>query len=114
MATFCRCQRCSRTVVRSTGSLLRKITFGALFLTTLPYAWTVFVLGPGLLGTLPIVVALALAINAAFADWAFPRPLCPHCGASLEHAPEASGASVDEATEATARGTRARPSAPLP
>ena len=64
MVTLCRCARCARVVKKDTGSVLRKVVFCALFLTTLPYAWLLFVAGPGVAGVLPIVIALGLSINA--------------------------------------------------
>jgi hypothetical protein len=106
MATLCRCERCSRVVERRKGSILRKLTFVALFATTLPYAWLLFVAGPGLLGVLPIVVGIGLSIEPVFGKWAFPRPLCEHCGASLEHAP-----AIDRKESSLTRAERS-PAAP--
>ena len=87
MAELCRCQRCARIVTRNKGSFLRKVAFVSMYGATLPYAWMLFVAGPGVVGVLPIVIAMGLGINAGFSDWAFPSPRCVHCRASLEHAP---------------------------
>jgi len=105
MVSLCRCARCARVVRKDSGSMLRKMLFCALFLTTLPYAWLLFVAGPGVAGVLPIVIALGLSISAALKDWAFPRPRCQHCRASLEDQPDLPPGSVlhDEAAFAVVR-----------
>lgn len=97
MAELCRCERCSKPVRRSYGAIWKKAVFVLLYTTLLPYAWLLFVAGPGLLGVIPFVVPLGLSIGMLFRDWAFPRPLCPACGASLEYAPALRGLSVTEA-----------------
>lgn len=74
-------------MVRDDGALWKKCVFVALYATTLPYAWLLFVAGPGVVGVIPIVWALGFSINAVFKDWAWPAQLCAHCGASLEWAP---------------------------
>lgn len=74
-------------VHRSSGSLGRRFVYVALYGITLPYAWLLFVAGPGVVGVLPIVIGLGLSVDMLLRDWAFPRALCSHCGASLEHAP---------------------------
>ncbi|MFO0612490.1 MAG: hypothetical protein U0414_07875 [Polyangiaceae bacterium] len=58
-----------------------------MFAATLPVGWLLFVAGPGIVGVLPIVMAIGLSISAGFHDWAFPVPDCPHCGAYTEWAP---------------------------
>lgn len=63
--------------------------FVTLYAIMLPYAWLLFVAGPGVVGVLPIVIGLGFSVDMMLRDWAFPRPLCEHCGASLEHAPAA-------------------------
>jgi hypothetical protein len=102
MATRCRCERCLRVVDRSTAKVHRKLVYAALYATTLPYAWTLFVLGPGIFGVVPIVAALGLSVDAEFRDWDFPEPTCPHCGDSTEWAPV-----VAATAPAPARGRRA-------
>lgn len=62
-----------------------------MFTLTLPYAWLLFVAGPGVVGVLPIVIAMGCGISAGFGDWAFPVPDCPHCGAYTEWAPRVDG-----------------------
>lgn len=87
MAVLCTCERCSRVVPRKGFSVFRCAVFVGAFAATLPYAWLLFVAGPGVVGVLPVVMAIGFGISAGLRDWAFPTPLCPHCGASLEHAP---------------------------
>lgn len=87
MGTMCQCERCKRVVARESGALWKKCVFVALFTTTLPYAWLLFVAGPGVVGVIPIVWALGWSIGAVFKDWAWPPQLCGHCGATLEWAP---------------------------
>jgi hypothetical protein len=89
MAVTCTCERCGRLAKRNSVSIFRSLVFVSLFATTLPYAWLLFVAGPGVVGVLPIVMAIGFSIIALFRDWAFPQQLCAHCGASLEHAPVA-------------------------
>lgn len=97
MAELCRCERCSKSVRRSNGAIWKKAVFVMLYATLLPYAWLLFVAGPGLLGVIPFVVPLGLSIGMLFGEWAFPRALCPACGASLEYAPVIQGRSVPDA-----------------
>ena len=67
MSKLCRCERCSSVVARSKGPLHRKIVFVALYGLTLPFAWLLFVAGPGVVGALPIVMAIGTGPqNAAF------------------------------------------------
>ena len=89
MSKHCRCERCSSVVVRSRGPIHRKIIYFALYGLTLPYAWLLFVAGPGVVGVLPIVLGIGLGISGGLSDWAFPDPNCSRCGAALEWAPEA-------------------------
>jgi hypothetical protein len=79
--------RCSRVVEKKTVSVARKVVMVALFALTLPYAWLLFVAGPGVVGVLPIVIAMGFGITSGLEGWVNPIPLCSHCGASLEHAP---------------------------
>jgi hypothetical protein len=97
MISLCRCARCARVVQKDTGSLWRKLVFFSLFLSTLPYGWLLFVAGPGVAGVLPIVIALGMSIDAACRDWAFPRPRCRHCRASLVDQPDIVRRSVSPA-----------------
>lgn len=94
MAVMCNCERCGRLVKRDSISVFRSIVFVSLFATMAPYAWLLFVAGPGVIGVLPFVMAIGFSVIAGFRDWAFPQPLCEHCGASLEHAPVAENAEV--------------------
>ena len=87
MGKLCRCERCSRVVERKSTSAVRATVYVAAYGVPLPYAWLLFVAGPGVAGVAPIVFALGLSVDMVLRDWAFPRPLCQHCGASLEHAP---------------------------
>lgn len=87
MAKLCRCERCSRVVERKVGSALRQVVVVGAFASTLPYAWLLFVAGPGVVGVLPIVMAMGFGITSGLGEWASRTPLCKHCGASLEHAP---------------------------
>lgn len=90
MGELCRCERCSRVVERTRASALRKVVVVAAFVTTLPYAWLLFVAGPGVVGVLPIVMAMGFGITSGLGQWASPMPRCPHCRASLEEAPRVS------------------------
>jgi len=81
-----------------------------MFAATLPYAWLLFVAGPGVVGVLPIVMAIGFSISAGFHDWAFPEPLCRHCKATLVWAPR-----VDEAERASSLfGSGVHPRRPAP
>lgn len=91
MGKLCRCERCSGVVLRESGSILKQFVYASGYAITLPYAWLLFVAGPGVVGVIPIVVALGLSVDMALRDWAFPMPRCEHCGASLEHAPAVDG-----------------------
>lgn len=79
-------------VRRDRGAWWKKAVFVSLFATTLPYAWLLFVAGPGVVGVIPIVWALGFAISAVFREWAWPDPICSACGALLTWAPRASEA----------------------
>ena len=57
------------------------------YAVTLPWAWLLFVAGPGVVGVIPIVLLLGHSVDMSLRDWAFPQPRCERCGASLEHAP---------------------------
>ena len=107
MADWCRCQRCSRVVKRSFGSPLRRVVFVSMFAATLPFAWLLFVAGPGVVGVLPIVIAIGCAISAGFGDWAFPVPDCQHCGAYTEWAPRVEGREARRLEGVRARSTLA-------
>lgn len=63
----------------------------ASYSVTLPFAWTLFVAGPGVLGTIPIVMFLGFSVEMMLRDWVSPRELCLHCGATLEWAPVVAG-----------------------
>lgn len=76
-----------------------------MFAATLPYAWLLFVAGPGVVGVLPIVIAMGCGISAGFHDWAFPVPDCPHCGAYTEWAPRVVGVEARRLEGATAPST---------
>ncbi|NUP06042.1 MAG: hypothetical protein HOW73_08285 [Polyangiaceae bacterium] len=89
MAVICTCERCERLAKRNSISIFRAVVFVSMFSMTLPYAWLLFVAGPGVVFVLPFVFAIGFSILGGFRDWAFPRQLCSHCGASLEHAPVA-------------------------
>lgn len=88
MAAFCRCERCAAICRRDRGGWHRKLIFFSLFAFTLPFAWLLFVAGPGVVGVLPIVIAIGLGISAGLGDWAFRDPRCPTCHATLEWAPQ--------------------------
>lgn len=90
MGKLCECERCSRVVLRESGSMLKQVVYVSAYAITLPYAWLLFVAGPGVVGVIPIVVALGLSVDMVLRDWAFPMPRCAPCGASLEDAPEVS------------------------
>lgn len=92
MANLCRCERCSEVVPHVSGSIFRTVVFVSAYLTMAPYAWLLFVAGPGVVGILPLVWAHGFVADMALRDWAFPRDLCKSCGASLEYAPDVTGA----------------------
>ena len=83
----CQCERCNRVVEKRGRSWFRVAVLIASYSVTLPFAWTLFVAGPGVLGTIPIVMFLGFSVEMMLRDWVSPRELCPHCGATLEWAP---------------------------
>lgn len=64
---------------------------------TLPFAWSLFVAGPGVVGTIPIVIFLGMSMEMMLRDWVSPRQLCPHCGATLEFAPAVAAGRIPNA-----------------
>jgi hypothetical protein len=91
MATLCRCERCSSIVPRSTGSVVAKLVYASAWLSLIPVGSLLFVAGPGVVGIFPMVMFHGFAIDMSLRDWAFPRPLCKECGATLEDAPVVRG-----------------------
>ncbi len=89
MGKLCRCERCSQVVLRRDGSFFRTVVYVGAYAVTLPWAWLLFVAGPGVVGVIPIVLLLGHCADMTLRDWAFPEPRCERCGASLEHAPAA-------------------------
>jgi hypothetical protein len=86
----CECERCHRTVERPRRSVFKVALYVLSYLSTLPFAWLLFVAGPGVAGILPVVMALGFAGEMSLRPWVFPERRCPHCRATLEYATPAS------------------------
>jgi hypothetical protein len=90
----CECERCHRSVDRPRRPVFKVAVYVLSYLATLPFAWLLFVAGPGVLGVLPVVMALGFAGEMSLRPWVFPERRCPYCRATLEHAQPASGGVV--------------------
>ena len=83
----CVCSRCGVVAERRRCSVPKVALYVSAFAIAFPWAWLLFVAGPGVVGVVPAVIWLGFGVDTALRDWAFPRPLCRTCGATLEHAP---------------------------
>jgi uncharacterized protein with PIN domain len=92
----CECERCHRVVERPDRSIVKVTLYVLSYLSTLPFAWLLFVAGPGVVGVIPIVMALGFAGEMSLRPWVFPEQRCPHCKATLEYALALVDASVGE------------------
>ncbi|MFO0550790.1 MAG: hypothetical protein U0271_20520 [Polyangiaceae bacterium] len=86
----CVCERCKRVVERPTGSWFYKAVYAGSWLLLAPYIAMCAVTGLGIFAFVPMAVALGLSLSAVLGPRAFPRALCPECGASLPEKQRAS------------------------
>lgn len=84
--SVCTCARCARKVERPRGPIGFRALYAAAWLLLLPYLVMSACSGLGIFMFAPLTMVLGLGIGALLGPYAFPRELCPNCGASLAYA----------------------------